>query len=226
MPSLAQGFDDFHGRCAENIGYSQMQSQKGPDYLVGSNSVSHYPDPDHAPNSQHFEQYLAYPSLPPIREMRDRRECVVGSQSNHGNWTAPCYPSENLGHFPISTFDVGHGAHASTRADDQNRRTHAPYSAGGSARLTPAGDLTRYDQHSSIYGGTGYSTQALTGPQQPNFGILGDSNDPRKRRRGNLPKHATDDLKTWFGEHIDHPYPTEEEKQMLMKMTGLSMSQV
>ena len=78
-----------------------------------------------------------------------------------------------------------------------------------------------------MYGRADYSTQPMTGPQQPNFGILGDSNDPRsKRRRGNLPKRVTDVLKSWFYEHIKHPYPTEDEKRMLMAMTGLSMSQV
>ena len=47
-----------------------------------------------------------------------------------------------------------------------------------------------------------------------------------KRRRGNLPKVVTDLLRQWFSEHIAHPYPTEDEKQRLMRDTGLNMSQV
>ena len=47
-----------------------------------------------------------------------------------------------------------------------------------------------------------------------------------KRRRGNLPKLVTYRLRNWFQEHVGHPYPTEEEKQMLMAQTGLTMSQV
>ena len=47
-----------------------------------------------------------------------------------------------------------------------------------------------------------------------------------KRRRGNLPKHVTDRLKDWFQKHWTYPYPTEEEKQMLMAQTGLRMIQV
>lgn len=47
-----------------------------------------------------------------------------------------------------------------------------------------------------------------------------------KRRRGNLPKVVTDILRIWFTEHIAHPYPTEDEKQRLMRETGLNMSQV
>ncbi|KAH0555797.1 hypothetical protein GP486_006258, partial [Trichoglossum hirsutum] len=46
-----------------------------------------------------------------------------------------------------------------------------------------------------------------------------------KRRRGNLPKPVTDLLRSWLTDHLTHPYPTEEEKQMLMLQTGLSISQ-
>ncbi|KAI5781197.1 homeobox KN domain-containing protein [Geopyxis carbonaria] len=49
---------------------------------------------------------------------------------------------------------------------------------------------------------------------------------PGKRRRGNLPKHVTDLLRTWLHEHINHPYPTEDEKQMLMAQTGLTIHQI
>lgn len=47
-----------------------------------------------------------------------------------------------------------------------------------------------------------------------------------KRRRGNLPKAVTDTLRAWFQEHVANPYPTEDEKQMLMDRTGLTISQV
>ena len=47
-----------------------------------------------------------------------------------------------------------------------------------------------------------------------------------KRRRGNLPKPVTDILRAWFHDHLDHPYPSEEDKLMFMSRTGLSISQV
>lgn len=47
-----------------------------------------------------------------------------------------------------------------------------------------------------------------------------------RRRRGNLPRDTTDILKQWCSEHLGHPYPTEEEKQMLCRRTGLQMTQV
>lgn len=71
------------------------------------------------------------------------------------------------------------------------------------------------------------SPQMMAHPQQANFGIMGDPIDPKtKRRRGNLPKPVTDILRAWFHEHLDHPYPSEEDKQMFMTRTGLSISQV
>lgn len=47
-----------------------------------------------------------------------------------------------------------------------------------------------------------------------------------RRRRGNLPRDTTDLLKQWFADHLGHPYPTEDEKQMLCRQTGLQMTQV
>jgi len=46
----------------------------------------------------------------------------------------------------------------------------------------------------------------------------------QRKRRGNLPKETTDKLRAWFFSHLHHPYPTEDEKQDLMRQTGLAMS--
>jgi len=48
----------------------------------------------------------------------------------------------------------------------------------------------------------------------------------KKKRRGHFPKATTDLLKQWLFEHLDHPYPTEEEKAMLAEDTGLSVKQI
>ncbi len=45
------------------------------------------------------------------------------------------------------------------------------------------------------------------------------------RRRGNLPKWVTERLRAWFTEHITHPYPTDEEKNRLMRETSLTLNQ-
>ncbi|KAI1302553.1 homeobox KN domain-containing protein [Xylaria venustula] len=71
------------------------------------------------------------------------------------------------------------------------------------------------------------------GPNVPrgymHMGDFGPKNSeegrPRKRR-GNLPKEVTDKLRAWFLSHLKHPYPTEEEKQDMVRRTGLHMNQV
>ncbi|KAI5794201.1 homeobox KN domain-containing protein [Pyronema domesticum] len=47
-----------------------------------------------------------------------------------------------------------------------------------------------------------------------------------KRRRGNLPKNVTDLLRQWLNDHLNHPYPSEDEKQWLMTQTGLTIHQI
>ena len=55
---------------------------------------------------------------------------------------------------------------------------------------------------------------------------INDRSDVKqRRRRGNLPKETTDKLRAWFVAHLQHPYPTEDEKQDLMRQTGLQMSE-
>jgi hypothetical protein len=52
--------------------------------------------------------------------------------------------------------------------------------------------------------------------------VLGGTKN--KKRRGNLPKEATDKLQAWFVAHLHHPYPREYEKQELMNQTKLKIS--
>jgi len=56
--------------------------------------------------------------------------------------------------------------------------------------------------------------------------VTADNSSKQRKRRGNLPKETTDRLREWFLAHLEHPYPTEEEKQGLMRGTGLQMNQI
>ncbi|CEG73628.1 Putative AhpA [Rhizopus microsporus] len=50
--------------------------------------------------------------------------------------------------------------------------------------------------------------------------------DTKRRKRGNLPKDVIVILKEWLQEHSGHPYPTEEEKKLLVQRTNLSLNQI
>ena len=246
MPSLSQGFDEITARYPEQPGYPHVQSQRAPEYMLGSNTVPQYPEPPvpysaqpmNTVNSQHLESYQPNSSLPSIGEIHDRRDRMMRSQGNNSSVSASSFSHDHIGHYSHVTPDSEHSSYASRRPSlyDQSHRSQPSYPALGSGQATPAGDLSRFGQptyesssrtYASIYGDVDYSLQPLNGPQQPNLGVLGDSNDPRsKRRRGNLPKQVTDILRAWFHDHLDHPYPTEEDKQMFIARTGLSISQV
>lgn len=47
-----------------------------------------------------------------------------------------------------------------------------------------------------------------------------------KKRRGSLPPKAVNAYRAWFNDHIDHPYPSDEEKLKLSKKTGTTVNQV
>jgi hypothetical protein len=59
---------------------------------------------------------------------------------------------------------------------------------------------------------------------QQHVGI--DHNAFNRKRRGNLPKEATNLLKDWFAANRTSPYPTEDQKMDLCNRTGLSLNQV
>mmetsp|Transcript_29327 Transcript_29327/g.32579 ORF Transcript_29327/g.32579 Transcript_29327/m.32579 type:complete len:299 (-) Transcript_29327:150-1046(-) len=49
---------------------------------------------------------------------------------------------------------------------------------------------------------------------------------PAKRKRQTLSKHATSLLETWFFNHLNHPYPSEQEKADLAKSCNLTTQQI
>lgn len=58
-----------------------------------------------------------------------------------------------------------------------------------------------------------------------NSDVDSEEND-RKRVRRNLPKTVINTLKKWLVDHKENPYPSEEEKQNLLKQTNLSKRQL
>lgn len=73
-----------------------------------------------------------------------------------------------------------------------------------------------------------HSSRSYPPSPHSTLGIMGGTavDSKNKHRRANLPKSVTDILRAWFHEHLDCPYPTEEDKQMFATLTGLNISQV
>ncbi|KAI4214765.1 MAG: hypothetical protein LQ351_002841 [Letrouitia transgressa] len=71
-----------------------------------------------------------------------------------------------------------------------------------------------------------YPSSHLHMQHQAEFEAVDVGDKANKKRRGNLPKSTTEILKEWLVQHLDHAYPNEEQKQMLIERTGMSTSQV
>lgn len=63
-------------------------------------------------------------------------------------------------------------------------------------------------------------------PSSPSDVLLAASDRQQAKKRTNLSKTAKTVLKTWFDNHLHHPYPTEEEKDMLGLNGGITIEQV
>ncbi|RDA86630.1 hypothetical protein CP533_1561, partial [Ophiocordyceps camponoti-saundersi (nom. inval.)] len=83
----------------------------------------------------------------------------------------------------------------------------------------------RHQSLSGVSSGRPPQERAVYHPQYPGE-VVGAGDAKQRKRRGNLPKETTDKLRAWFVAHLHHPYPTEEEKQELMRQTGLQMNQI
>ncbi|XP_067943571.1 homeobox protein Meis3-like [Watersipora subatra] len=53
-----------------------------------------------------------------------------------------------------------------------------------------------------------------------------NSGKQRQKKRGIFPKQATTAMRHWLFQHLNHPYPSEEQKKTLSDSTGLTILQV
>lgn len=119
---------------------------------------------------------------------------------------------------PVSNQQSSYDCYSQRRIPSPPRQTMHP--SYGSVHQDYTCSSSPYYDRSPFSGGA-------NGSYPMSFEATSDHGDGKqKRRRGNLPKTVTDTLRVWFTEHIAHPYPTEEEKQILMAKTGLTISQV
>ncbi|KAJ6010656.1 hypothetical protein N7451_002068 [Penicillium sp. IBT 35674x] len=218
---------------------SRPQSQERPGSghdMADPRSIPGYPT-NRSPKStygDHHHEYTTRTGEHPPRPMGDHLSMRLGEGSARG--PSPILPPiRDLGSmpdrkgYPDSRMAPRSDPYAheyrgqpapmpAQMVDRRNEQYGVPMMHGQSPYGHPMGYPSEQEQ---------MSQPMMAHPQQANFGIMGDAIDPKsKRRRGNLPKPVTDILRAWFHEHLDHPYPSEEDKQMFMTRTGLSISQI
>jgi hypothetical protein len=247
MPSVAAGFDGFAGRYSESLSPRNIPRVQSPLHYHGPNNGMHKNSsstPRYNPTavkSEFITSSRTSPVLPPIRNIQalpDRslhhsdRPFHSPMTSAHTGFSGSSSGGNDLG--------VNQFAHRRPALYDASQRGHHTYPLYQEISDRPTKDFMKLDSlgyekspRHSTYGDPyaldmEHSPRLMANPHQSGFNILDDvgGESRSKRRRGNLPKPVTDILKQWFHEHLDHPYPSEEDKQMFIARTGLSISQV
>lgn len=160
------------------------------------------------------------PILPPIRDLHSLPDRSLTSGSPFSDGRPASRPDPFLPDYRSAPMDA-RGPWDRRNGDSASYMGTSGPAAMMHSHPAPYGYPMAYPSDSEQH------SPQLVSHAQSNFGIMGDQTDSRnRRRRGNLPKPVTDILRAWFHEHLDHPYPSEEDKQMFMTRTGLSISQV
>jgi hypothetical protein len=188
--------------------------------VESSYSSRHSPAYVSAPSQQHRPSYSFPPSHAPA---------PYGAHVRHHSSPAP--PQEPVyRHSPAHPGLTAHGAYHPPSAPSAPVHSHRQsyYQDSHAAPQSYGYDAVQ----DAYYGRSSYPGQAHAGYEngygevrfQQHVGI--DPNAFSRKRRGNLPKEATNMLKMWFQSHRAQPYPTEDQKIELCQMSGLSMNQV
>lgn len=170
----------------------------------------------------------------------DNNPTFEPSGMNRSDWrpTLPGLPALTLDRGPPQAPQ--HRNSVSEYALDSSRSGARTYPQTQSSSFDPP--ISSYHQPTISYGyhqprgqsfsGASHDRMPFSNNQHTMYGgggfpyAMGDAghDSKQRKRRGNLPKETTDKLRAWFVAHLQHPYPTEDEKQDLMRQTGLQIS--
>lgn len=88
-------------------------------------------------------------------------------------------------------------------------------------------DVVGEDDERMFGGLTGRKQLRSLGHQGPiEEDNLGEERPKKGAAAARFPQAAIRILKNWIVQHIDHPYPTDEEKEVLKQETGLTIGQI
>ena len=210
----------------------QLPIHSGPPNSRSSYSPSGSGPAPVSPYANQPESRRTYPSTVPNSRVRTPDPLPYPSGSALStSLPPPPMPYRNgvNSHAPYKAErDYGSAGYGDAYYESSGNRTVPPYPATSTPPynsiqpgypLPPSGSayFTTPPAHQ-------YQNGYAHGPMQFEPEDMG--NQVPRRRRGNLPRDTTDMLKQWFADHLAHPYPTEDEKQMLCRRTGLAMTQV
>lgn len=217
--TTTEGFDNISNRNVDGS-YHDHRNHRQSSSWASNSQFADVLSPPYA----HRLQYSGT-SLPPIRDV------AHSFDHNYHSEAAP-YP-QNYAPPPISQNGLDTSSYASERPSFYDATQRYGQNCPQVNRPQPSAqmDYYRFPQpgtpyQTPPYAGLEYSTPSLGVHHPSSPTVCGDADNRNRRRRGNLPKPVTDILRGWFHEHLDHPYPTEEDKQAFAARTGLTINQV
>jgi hypothetical protein len=254
MPTFGEGMEDYSARSQDpNYQALRRQADQIPTWTQQS---SQYPEISTVYSTQQSPMYQNQPYgsfrnpqvLPSIHDSQPRSDKITNGMDITRAMPISSYPpipgygqpAVNRVDLQNCTFDSRRGPSYYTQQTQRHPQNYPPVmrhngsnidyqvQAQAQAQYQPRYDPYRsHGSYAGPYTDMDYAGQSTPIPQSNNFNVVGENIDSRgKRRRGNLPKPVTDILRAWFHEHLDHPYPTEEDKHQFMQRTGLTLNQV
>ena len=182
-------------------------SAKTSPFMNGAMQV-HSPPTVHLPERpvERLERRPNFPAIVPPHAVYEREQPVLRAKASIEDYPVPRAAPLEAPHHTYRHPFAYHPFHHPSRMQSLSVGSAHPF------------ERERY--YVPAYGPAHYH------PDFVRYGDVGHGGDTRQRkRRGNLPKETTDKLRAWFVAHLHHPYPTEDEKQELMRQTGLQMSE-
>ncbi|OTB20491.1 hypothetical protein K445DRAFT_86675 [Daldinia sp. EC12] len=217
LPSIRQAFPDF-----------EKQRQRQQDIIVTTQPSATSPVRRSFNAEMMHPEYIHSPAYPTRRFEIESRGDVGRTNSVPRLCTSSNVASYRSVSPPLDS-------RADVEAWDNRRPAYRPtgyhdgYRHPNRVQSLSVGSVHPFDRpmFSSIIPTSPYGHQTREGyiPTR-DIGAGGNYEGKQRKRRGNLPKETTDKLRAWFHAHLSHPYPTEEEKQQLMKDTGLQLNQI
>lgn len=171
-------------------------------------------------------------------------QSALPSQAQQFGMSQPILPSDSQDSVFTSSYSMGR--QAESPVSDSYPRWRTPQ-LSSTPRYNPYVMSERSYNQTMDYGRYGQGYDQYRGPlaydgayrsldaspsymkynQLMSYPMMGyPSHANGRRRRGNLPKQITDVLRIWLQDHLDHPYPSDEQKQIFIQRTGLTISQV
>ncbi|KAI1501224.1 hypothetical protein F5X99DRAFT_205295 [Biscogniauxia marginata] len=191
-------------------------SRKSP--YTGNSSISSMRPPVSTEAHERVESRLTLPSLPMLNFERGSTE--MHPIRSHSGDEYVQEPMRRPSLAPSSNHGVEAGALGYHRQTSLNYGFHP-----NRVQSLSVGSVHPFDRTPFSPGAYGHQYHD-TFMRMGELGMGVNSDGKQRKRRGNLPKETTDKLRAWFVAHLHHPYPTEDEKQDLMRQTGLQMNQI